>query len=118
MGKWKKSSAGLVSLFEELTSELKGIEPRQMFGYPCCFINGNLFTGLHQENWIVRLEEKDRETLKDAGGANFEPMKGRVMKEYIAFPQEILDNPEQLREWLHKSFDFAKGLPKKVKKKK
>jgi len=31
-----------------------------------------MVTGLHGENWIVRLGEEDQAALRDAGGAAFE----------------------------------------------
>ena len=52
-------------------------ERRKMFGYPCAFVAGNLFTGLHQENVIVRLAERDRVAAIGTEGARlFEPMSG------------------------------------------
>ena len=52
-------------------------------GWPCCFVNGNLFAGLHKQSMIFRLSEKDLATfLKQEGAAEFEPMPGRKMKGY------------------------------------
>jgi TfoX/Sxy family transcriptional regulator of competence genes len=53
-----------------------------MFGYPAVFVNGNLFAGLHQENFILRLSEAHRTALCSQHGAQlFEPMPGRRMRE-------------------------------------
>jgi len=88
-----------------------------MFGYLCAFKNGYLFTGLHEQNWILRLNEEDRlHAIKTFKTDLFEPMKGRVMKEYILLPQEVLSNQETLKEWIQKSIDFIST--KKPKKKK
>ena len=43
--KWTKSPPELIELFQESIPEHPQVEPRQMFGYPCCFVKGNLFPG-------------------------------------------------------------------------
>ena len=113
---WKKSPEELVALFLELTRELEGIEPRKMFGYPCCFVNGNMFTGLHQENWVVRLDEETREKLLKKGWKQFEPMKGRVMKQYLSLPEATLKKKAEIKKMLLKSLEYAGSLPPKKKK--
>lgn len=118
MGQWKKSSEKLVEQFLEATDALPKIEKRKMFGYPCCFLNGNMFTGLHEENWIVRLDEEDREKLKSLGGSLFEPMKGRPMREYVTLPKSVLTSLDELAHWLERSHAFVNSMPPKVKKKK
>jgi TfoX/Sxy family transcriptional regulator of competence genes len=81
-------------------------------------VNGNMFTGLHQENMMLRLSEKDRaELLAVKGAAPFEPMPGRAMKEYVVVPQTMLKKPAELKQWLARSFAYASSLPPKAKKK-
>ena len=88
-----------------------------MFGYPCAFVNGNMFTGLHQDNMIVRLPEERREALKETGGASsFEPMKGRVMREYVALSAADIGTPDTLASRVSEAFDFAAAMPPKEKK--
>src|SRR5207248_2292013 len=50
--KFSKSPAWLVQLFQALQPEVGGT-PRQMFGYPCAFENGQLFTGLFADGLFV-----------------------------------------------------------------
>ncbi len=88
-----------------------------MFGYPCAFVNGNMFTGLHQEALIVRLDEDGRNRLIDEAGAwQFEPMPGRPMREYVALPEPVLKDREKLVEIIRSAKRFAASLPPKVKK--
>jgi len=115
--KWRKSPADLIELFTSLLPEEPAIEKRQMFGYPCAFVNGNMFTGLHQEALIVRLGEDDRKRLIDEAGAKqFEPMPGRAMREYVALPQALLDDRARLTEIIAAAKEFASALPPKVRK--
>jgi hypothetical protein len=57
MMKWRKTPEQLVNTFLAALPEDARVERRKMFGYPCAFVNGNMFTGLHQENLIIRLAE-------------------------------------------------------------
>ena len=85
---WRKSPDDLIALFHAALPDDPRIERRKMFGYPCAFVAGNLFTGLHQENVIVRLAERDRVAAIGKQGARlFEPMSGRPMREYIVLPE-------------------------------
>jgi TfoX/Sxy family transcriptional regulator of competence genes len=116
MSKWKKASPELVEFFLEVTGPLCA-ENRKMFGYPCCFMQGNMFTGLAEENWIVRLDEEQRAELCAEGGHIFEPFEGRKMREYVVLPKDILEDRARLRKWINASLEYALGLPPKLKKK-
>ena len=95
---WEKSSPGLVSLFAELAPKDPRVEPKKMFGWPCCFVNGNLFAGLHKEYMLFRLSEKDQVIfLKLDGAAEFEPMPGRKMKGYATLPPSHRQNARRRR---------------------
>jgi hypothetical protein len=41
---WEKSSPELIALFAALAPKGAGVEQKKMFGWPCCFVNGNLFS--------------------------------------------------------------------------
>lgn len=116
--KWRPSPEKLVQSFKESTMALSDVEHRQMFGYPCTFVNGNMFTGLHQESMIVRLPEKKREELIALGGKQFSPWPGRVMREYVSLPASILNDRKALHSWLAESLSYARSLPAKKPKRK
>lgn len=114
-GAWKKSSEDLVELFENVFPGPPA-EQRKMFGYPAGFVNGNMFTGLFQEQFFVRLDEKERtELLKTSGARIFEPMSGRPMKEYVVLPPSIRSNSRNLSSWVNKALEYGKSLPSKSK---
>ncbi len=52
---WTKSPQSLVELFDKSVLSGDSISRRKMFGYPAAFANGNLFAGLHQNDFIIRL---------------------------------------------------------------
>ncbi|HYI00340.1 TfoX/Sxy family protein [Hyalangium sp.] len=114
MMKWRKSPEALVNAFQSALPEDARVERRKMFGYPCAFVNGNMFTGLHQENLIVRLAEGDRQKLVSEKGAEiFAPFPGRLMKEYVSLPPAIIDSAKELKGWLRRSLEHAATLPPK-----
>jgi TfoX/Sxy family transcriptional regulator of competence genes len=113
---WRKSPPALIELFASALPADPRIEPRKMFGYPAAFLNGNLFSGLHQESFILRLPEAAREQVCAKHGATeFEPMPGRKMREYVALPAVILGNRKSLAAWLAKSIAYVGAMPAKKK---
>ena len=116
--KWQKSSPKLVETFERTVTKIEAVEKRKLFGYPCAFKNGNMFMGLHQENFFLRMSTEDREEfLKMNQARQFEPMRGRIMKEYVVVPSWMLEDSEQMNEWIRKSLKYVSSLPPKVRKK-
>jgi TfoX/Sxy family transcriptional regulator of competence genes len=109
-----KSPLELVDRFGEVTDGIDGIERRQMFGYPAAFANGYMFTGLHQTNWVVRLPPEAVDELRSAGGRPFEPMAGRPMTGFLAFPQQMVEaGGSALLPWIERSLDYVRNLPAK-----
>ena len=117
MKKWEPAPREAVKAFEAATSGLAGVEPRKMFGYSCVFAKGNMFAGLHEAGMVLRLSDEERaEFLRLKGAEQFEPMPGRVMREYVVVPSELLNSPDQLREWVEKSLGYVSSLPAKARK--
>ncbi len=117
--KWKKTSPQILDIFDHVAPEGKSVEKRKMFGYPCRFMNNNMFMGVHGEKSIfLRLSDRDREEfLKLDEAKRFEPMPGRIMKEYVVIPQWMLENRVLLNDWVKKSLTYVSSLPPKVRKK-
>lgn len=117
--KWKKAS-------EELDELLAGkmapflYNKRRMFGSPVYFVKGNMLAGVHQDNIFLRLSPRDKEKILSENDevTPFEPMEGRVMREYVVLPESIFDRDDLLEEWLERSHAFVSSLPPKKPKKK
>jgi TfoX/Sxy family transcriptional regulator of competence genes len=87
-----------------------------MFGYPAAFAaNGHMFTGLHEDRWVIRLPAEARAELAAAGGTPFEPMPGRPMREYLVLPAAVVADPGALAPWLERSLEYTAALPAKTK---
>ena len=98
--RFRKSPPELVALFEAVVSDQPRADRRQMFGYPAAFVNGNLTTALHQDDWTLRLGEEDRAQLAAQGALPFEPMPGRPMREYVVLPKALLRDRRALAGWV------------------
>ena len=116
---WKKASRELIDILENTMQELP-CERKMMFGSPTFFVNNNMFAGVHQDTIIMRLSEKDRGEIMERYDeiAPFEPMVGRIMKEYVAVPESVAGDSTLLHEWLNRSYQFAASLPPKEPKRK
>ena len=94
-----------------------GAQVRKMFGYPAAFVNGNMLGGLFQDSMMLRLSADDLATIRDQDGAKpFEPMPGRVMREYIVVPGAILRSKAQLKAWVGRAYAYTSSLPAKASK--
>ncbi|MBI4863443.1 MAG: TfoX/Sxy family protein [Candidatus Riflebacteria bacterium] len=111
---WKKPPESLIKAFLAALPDDPQAQRRKMFGFPCCFVNGQMFTGVHQDSVVVRLPQEQRDELIASGGAPFVPMPGRTMKEYIVVPVALQSDPAGLALWISKAFDYARSLPPKA----
>lgn len=118
MPKFEKSSPELVARFATVLDRntAPDITRRQMFGYPCAWIGGNMLSGLFAEDWWVNLSEPDREELLALPGAHqFEVMPGRAMGRYVVMPPGVVADDQQIDTWLAKAVAFTRSLPPKKK---
>ena len=115
MRKWQPSPPELVKFFEKALKPFSEIQTRKMFGYPVAFVKGHMFAGLHQDNMILRLSGDDRTGFLQQDGAKiFEPMPGRLMREYVVVPASMLRSAKPLDVWLKKAWTYARSLPPKA----
>jgi TfoX N-terminal domain len=118
MPRFEKSSPELVARFETVLGRnaAPDITRRQMFGYPCAWIAGNMLSGLFAQQWWVHLSEPDREALLDLPGAHqLEVMPGRAMGRYVVLPLEVAADDRGIDQWLARAIEFTRGLPPKRK---
>src|SRR5689334_17063786 len=114
---WEKSSDALVKLWDELAPKDPQVEQKKMFGWPSCFVSGNLFAGLHKQSMLFRLSEQDQALfLRLDGAAEFEPMPGRKMKGYAILSNPLTRDRNELARWINRSLEFARALTAKPKK--
>ena len=114
---WKRPSAELGGV---LARAIAGFDcqKRIMFGASVYTVNGNMFAGVHGDNIFLRLAGADREAIAaaHAGVAPFEPVKGRVMSEYVTVPSSLYRDAAALHQWLERSYEYVGTLATKKPK--
>jgi TfoX/Sxy family transcriptional regulator of competence genes len=108
MSVWKKSSPELIAAFTRALPDDASVERRQMFGYPCAFVNGHMAVGLHEERLIARVPSK----------ADAHPciILGRRMKAYVAIAQANTLTPRAMKSWVQQALEFTASMPPKPAK--
>ncbi len=72
---------------------------------------------IHGAKIVLRMSEQDRrEAQAESGALPFEPLPGRVMKEYVVVPESVWSSPEHLDKWMSKAIEFVGALPPKPPK--
>ena len=114
---WEKASPELSDLLAQAVEPFALVERRKMFGGLSLFMNGHMFAGIHGNKIVLKLGEDDRAKAQtEAGAMPFEPMPGRVMKEYVVVPEAVWKDPESLEQWLRRSIEFVGALAPKAPK--
>jgi hypothetical protein len=108
--KWHKSPDALVQAFDHCLPIVPGVQRKAMFGYPCAFLHGHLFCGLHQDGIIVRLPEARRNALLKKGASVFEATPGQAMKDYVVAPVGLVADRKKLRSLLAEALANASSL--------
>jgi TfoX/Sxy family transcriptional regulator of competence genes len=113
---WKKANKEMIAQLENLMRSYD-CDRRPMFGSPTFFVNGRMFTGVHEDTIILRLSETDQKeiSLQSKEVKPFTPM-GRVMKDYVAIPEKAAGQETFLKYWMDRSFAYTRSLPPKIAK--
>ena len=78
-------------------------------------VNGNMFSFLSPEGAVaIRLGKADREAFIETYATGLHEAHGRVMKEYVTVPDELLANTDELAASFAKSYEYAQQLKPKA----
>lgn len=116
MPTFEKSSPELVGRFGAVLDRVGSPETtrRQMFGYPCAWVGGNMASGLFAQAWWVRLPpDRLASVLTSGEGRPFEVMPGRPMKGYVVLPDEVVADDSRIDAWVGEALTYTATLPAK-----
>jgi len=92
---------------------------RAMFGGQMVYHAGRPFAVLAEQGLSLKLSEADRAALLQEPDAQPMQHDGQPpSKIYVVVPPHIIDDEDQLRQWLERSADFVLTLPTPKSKKK
>src|SRR2546425_7346616 len=116
---WKKSSAEAVERFVgALPTDAAGGR-RKMFGYEACFVNGAFWTGMYQDEMVIKLPLEVKDQLPElAKASQFDPMGGRPMKNWWVIPRAVSESPKKLSALLGTTYGPVSAAPPEKKKSK
>lgn len=107
-----------IALYDKLIATNPAIE-RKGVTTPYTSANGNMFTYLSETGSLaIRLPKNEREEFLKKYNTNLMASHGAVMKEYVAVPDELLENTEELKQYLDLSYEYVKTLKPKPSKRK
>ena len=116
--KWPTMDTGLEERVNGLLTFMP-VQRKRMFGTSAWFMESNdqMFAGVWADGVMVRVGKDESSTLIESGdAANFDPMGGRPMKEYVFVDGEQVAEDDDLLMWLERGADFASALAAKAKK--
>lgn len=112
----EKPDATTIAWYEEAVPSDGRAKRSQMFGFPCAFVNGNMFFGTFARSVVARVGEGRVPALVAEGkGSVFEPMEGRAWREYLQVPTGSLSDRE-ISQLAEEALKFTAGLPPKPPK--
>ena len=111
---WEKPLPETLDLFEKLVP--KEAERRQMFGFPCAFVQGHMFMWVHQNRIALRLSEATRTRLVSSKQAAPVDPSGRRMREYVMLDHKIEQDRDKALALVEESFAYVAAQPPKEKK--
>jgi TfoX/Sxy family transcriptional regulator of competence genes len=106
--RWGKSPPALIEAFLAALPQDPRVERRQMFGYPCAFVNGHMAVGLHENRLIARVpDQADRHPCV---------ILGRCMKAYVAIEETQAMARGAMRRWVQLAIDHTATMAPKAAK--
>lgn len=104
----------LANRIRELTAAESGVDEKRMFGGLAFLINGNMAVAATREGGLmVRVSREDSEQLLRREHVEPMVMGGREMRGWLRIGGPGIKTSRQLRSWVGRGVDYAKGLPPK-----
>lgn len=91
----------------------RGLEEKKMFGGVGFMLKGNMACGVHKQELIVRLMDKDFEAALKRPHVRVFDMTGRPMKGWVLVSEGGYSSDKSLQDWIDKGIALAKSLPPK-----
>jgi len=90
----------------------EGLAEKRMFGGIGFLLSGNMATGVHGDDLIVRCAKDEHEAFLAEPGARPFDLSGRPMAGWLMVAGDVLDD-DVLRTWVSRGVAFAATLPPK-----
>lgn len=102
-----------LKLYRAILDELSDIELKGKT-MPYTSVNGHMFSILSKEGVLgVRLSKEERESFLETHQTSLLEQYGKVMKEYVVVPDELLSNVDEMKNYFLLSYEYVSGLKPK-----
>lgn len=90
-------------------SGLGSVQARRMFGGAGLYLDGVFFGLVAEDALYLKVDETNKQDYIDAGAGPFKPFgKDSYEMSYYEVPGDVLEDPDQLKEWAMKAVLVAK----------
>ncbi|WP_297594460.1 TfoX/Sxy family protein [Mycobacterium sp.] len=104
----------LANRIRELLGSQPGIDEKRMFGGLAFLVNGNMSVAVSgQGGLLVRVPQEDTEKLSGRAHVGPRVMAGREARGWLRVEAAGVQTKRQLRSWVTRGVDHARGLPPK-----
>ena len=109
-----------VRLYQRLLESVEGVDAKSNFGSAYTAINGNMYTMISKHGVVgIRLPEPERSAFMKE--YTTELLRGDPAwppaKEFVAIPDDLLENSDALKPYLEISFNYVRTLKPKAARK-
>jgi TfoX/Sxy family transcriptional regulator of competence genes len=106
-------SLSLANRIRDLTSRMKDISEKKMFGGLCFFFRNHLLVGVWHDSLIARIGIDAAEEALLESHVNPFGRPGHWMKGWVVIDPEGIDREEDLQAWFERALEFVETLPPK-----
>ena len=106
-------SQSLARRIRHLLARRRGIAEKKMFGGVCFLLHGNMLVGVWKESLIARLGPEQGDGALQEPYVKKMDITGKPMKGWVMVEPDGIENDEQLSDWIQRSRDFVRTLPRK-----
>src|SRR3954452_6633358 len=106
---------GLAERVRAAIGARSGIQERRMFGGLAFLLDGNMAVSVsgRSDGLLVRVDPADDERLLADPGVSPMVMRGRPARGWLRVEAQVLDDDDELGEWVREGVEYAASLPAK-----
>lgn len=97
----------------EQLAPFASITTRRMFGGVGIYADGLFFALIADNTLYFKINDTNRPDYEAAGMEPFRPYGDERAMHYYQVPADVLEDPDELGEWMHKAVDVARHAKKK-----
>lgn len=109
------SDPDLVDALRLLMPNYRGMTEKFMFGGSAFLVNGNMCTGVWEDQLVIRVSEREAEEHLELDDVRKMDITGRPMKGWLFVGPTQYQGGSKLQEWVERAYKFASNLPPKKK---